>query len=115
PQDRFAIGGRYSVRGFDGESSLIGERGWWWRNELAAPLGQGLGGGGWQAFVGLDQGRVGGPSAHWGAGRRLAGAVLGLRAAQGAWQGEVFVGAPLHRPEGFRTASTTAGFQFSAS
>src|SRR5690606_26175300 len=37
PQDRFAIGGRYSVRGFDGESSLIGERGWWWRNELAAP------------------------------------------------------------------------------
>lgn len=27
PQDRFAIGGRYTVRGFDGETSLMGERG----------------------------------------------------------------------------------------
>ena len=27
-QDQFSIGGRYTVRGFDGESSLMGERGW---------------------------------------------------------------------------------------
>lgn len=27
-QDRFSIGGRYTVRGFDGEMSLSGERGW---------------------------------------------------------------------------------------
>jgi hemolysin activation/secretion protein len=28
PQDRVAIGGRYTVRGFEGETSLMGERGW---------------------------------------------------------------------------------------
>ena len=32
PQDRIGIGGRYTVRGFDGESSLMAERGWYWRN-----------------------------------------------------------------------------------
>jgi hemolysin activation/secretion protein len=116
PQDRFAIGGRHSVRGFDGERSLIGERGWWWRNELMAPLGRS----GQQLYAGLDQGRVGGPSAQWLAGRRLAGAVLGLR---GSWSGshgsgalsyEVFIGTPLHRPDGFRSDNASAGFQLSA-
>jgi hemolysin activation/secretion protein len=34
-QDQFAIGGRYTVRGFDGDLSLQGERGWLLRNELA--------------------------------------------------------------------------------
>lgn len=34
PQDRFAIGGRYTVRGFDGETSLMGERGWLLRNDI---------------------------------------------------------------------------------
>src|SRR5690606_6862108 len=49
PQDRFAIGGRYSVRGFDGEVSLTGERGWLLRNEMGLVLG-----GGQMAYVGLD-------------------------------------------------------------
>ena len=35
PLDKIAIGGRYTVRGFDGESSLSAERGWYWRNEAA--------------------------------------------------------------------------------
>ncbi|MCL6484442.1 MAG: ShlB/FhaC/HecB family hemolysin secretion/activation protein, partial [Janthinobacterium lividum] len=39
PQDRFAIGGRYTVRGYDGESSLSAERGWLLRNEVGVPLG----------------------------------------------------------------------------
>lgn len=111
PQDRFAIGGRHSVRGFDGERSLIGERGWWWRNELSAPLGDS----GQQLYAGVDMGRVGGPSAQWLAGQRLAGAVLGWRGHWGALQHDVFLGVPLHRPEGFRTANASAGFQLSAS
>lgn len=111
PQDRFAIGGRYSVRGFDGESSLIGERGWLWRNDLSLLLGDS----GQQLYLGVDQGRVGGASAQWLVGQRLAGAVLGLRGAWGPVQYDVFMGAPLHKPEGFRTAKTAAGFQLSAS
>jgi hemolysin activation/secretion protein len=110
PQDRFAIGGRHSVRGFDGERSLIGERGWWWRNELGLPLGAS---GAW-LYAGLDQGRVGGASARWLTGQRLAGAVLGMRGGWGALSADVFIGTPLHRPEGFRTANANAGFQLNA-
>ena len=109
PQDRFAIGGRYSVRGFDGESSLTGERGWVWRNELGLLLGDS----GQQLYAGVDQGRVGGPSAVWLVGRRLAGAVLGLRGGGGVLSYDAFIGAPLHQPQGFRTAKTVAGFQLS--
>lgn len=116
PQERFAIGGRYSVRGFDGESSLIGERGWLWRNELGWLLGDS----GQQLYAGVDQGRVGGPSAVWLVGQRLAGAVLGLRGGWGGWGSlsslsyDVFIGVPLHKPDGLRTAKAAAGFQLSA-
>lgn len=110
PQDRFAIGGRHTVRGFDGESSLSAESGWTWRNELSTPLGQS----GQAFFIALDHGQVRGPSARWLAGTRLSGAALGLRGAVGALQYEVFSGWPLHRPDGFRTASMTAGFWLAA-
>ncbi len=110
PQERFAIGGRYSVRGFDGESSLSAERGWSLRNELSTPLG----GSGQSVFVGLDHGEVGGPSADFLIGKRLTGAVLGLRGGMGPLQYEVFAGWPLRKPEGFRTAHTTVGFWLAA-
>ena len=38
-QDRFAIGGRYTVRGYDGEASLSAERGWLLRNDLSWAVG----------------------------------------------------------------------------
>lgn len=110
PQERFAIGGRYSVRGFDGESSLSAERGWSLRNELSTPLG----GSGQSVFVGLDHGEVGGPSADFLIGKRLTGAVLGLRGGMGPMQYEVFAGWPLRKPEGFRTAHMTVGFWVAA-
>lgn len=106
PQDRFSIGGRHSVRGFDGETTLSAERGWLWRNELAFALASS----GQEAYVGVDHGELGGPSSERLAGTRLSGATLGLR---GAWKGlsyEVFAGWPLRRPSGFKTSSTTAGF-----
>jgi len=107
PQDRFAIGGRYTVRGFDGVNVLSAERGALLRNEISAslPVGSPL-----SAFAGLDYGYVDGPSSDDLAGKQLAGAVLGLR---GAWRQlsyEVFVGTPLDKPQGFRTDNTTAGF-----
>jgi hemolysin activation/secretion protein len=34
PQERMAIAGRYTVRGFDGEQMLSGEKGLLWRNEI---------------------------------------------------------------------------------
>lgn len=108
PQDRIAIGSRYSVRGFDGESSLLGERGWFWRNDLALSMVAGH-----EIYAGLDAGRVGGPSAAFLAGKGLAGAVLGLRGGTPVWRYDFFVGRPVHKPASFQTARTTAGFNLS--
>lgn len=111
PQDRFAIGGRYTVRGFDGESSLSAERGWLLRNDLGVALGNS----GQELYAGLDHGEVSGPSTEFLAGRRLTGAVLGLRGSYKAMSYDVFVGRPLNKPEGFITARTTAGISLNYS
>jgi hemolysin activation/secretion protein len=108
-QDRFAIGGRYTVRGFDGESSLVAERGWLVRNELAIPLGAST----HELYTGLDRGAVGGPSSSKLVGRSLTGGVVGLRAAVARVQYDVFLGAPIRKPEGFNTARLTSGFSLS--
>lgn len=106
PQDRFSIGSRYTVRGFDGETTLSSERGWLLRNDLgfAVPsLGAEL-------YWGLDYGRVSGASAQQLLGEHLMGTVLGLRGAYQRVSYDVFAGVPLEKPVGYRTASTTAGF-----
>lgn len=106
PQDQFSIGGRHTVRGFDGEQVLSGERGWLLRNELSVALGNS----GQSAFVGLDHGRTGGDATASQPGRRLTGAVIGLRGSYRELQYEVFTGRPLSKPSGFSTGSTASGF-----
>lgn len=109
PQDRFSIGNRYTVRGFDGNSTLIGDRGWFVRNEIGWSLWQS----GLELYAGADYGQVGGPSAQFLAGTRLAGAVIGIRGGFKGFYADAFVGKPLRKPAGFLTASTTAGFNVS--
>jgi hemolysin activation/secretion protein len=109
-QDRFSIGGRYTVRGFDGVSGLSAERGWLVRNEISAALPVP----GHQVYLALDHGRVGGPGALNLVGQRLTGLVLGLRGRLGPTAHDLFVGSPVSKPQGFRTASTTYGFSLSA-
>lgn len=106
PQDRFGIGGRYTVRGFDGESSLLDDRGWLVRNDIGWTLGES----GAELYAGVDYGEVGGPSTQDLLGRHLAGGVIGLRGAIRGLNYDVFIGAPISRPEGFRTAGVSAGF-----
>ncbi|OOF37663.1 peptide transporter [Rodentibacter heidelbergensis] len=105
-QDRFSIGGRYTVRGFDGELTLAGERGWLWRNEFAwNVMGKGQ-----QLYLALDGGRVMGWSTQSQLGHHLIGSAIGLK---GGWQGfyyDVFVGKPISKPTGFKTSNTVAGF-----
>ena len=100
--DQIAIGNRYSVRGFDGDSVLLAESGYYLRNEFSTPckLVDGVDS---VAYAGIDVGRVWGPSTAILPGQKLAGAVLGMR---GLWQHlqfDVAVGLPLYKPEGFRT------------
>lgn len=109
PQDRFSIGGRYTVRGFDGEFSLSAERGWLLRNELGMALGES----GQQLYLGLDHGEVGGPSSKLLIGKCLSGVAIGLRGQLATLQYDIYAGWPVLKPESFRTASSTAGFSLS--
>lgn len=113
PQDRFSVGGRYTVRGFDGEQALLAERGLLVRNEFAAALGSS----GHEGFVWLDRGQVSGPAAERLLGRSLTGAGFGLRGGArtdyGGFQYELFLGSPVRKPDGFRTPRTTGGFSLS--
>ena len=106
PQDRFGIGGRYTVRGFDGENILSADRGWLIRNDLDVFLGKS----GQAFYLGLDYGEVSGRAAQGLVGTRLAGAVLGLRGSYKGFYYDIFAGQPIKKPEGFKTADTTAGF-----
>jgi hemolysin activation/secretion protein len=108
PQDRFAIGGRYTVRGFDGELQLTGNRGWLIRNDLGWMIG-----GGQELYLGADVGHVGGPPTAWELGQTLAGVALGLRGGWHGWAWDVFVGAPISKPHGYPTANPTTGFNLS--
>ncbi|OEC32669.1 Hemolysin activation/secretion protein [Pseudomonas cuatrocienegasensis] len=106
PQDRFSIGGRYSVRGFDGENILSSDRGWTLRNEVGLTLGQT----GQELYTGIDYGEVSGQASEFLIGKRLAGAVVGVR---GGYKGLFYdwsLGTPLKKPDGFDTASSVSAF-----
>jgi hemolysin activation/secretion protein len=109
PQDRFTIGGRYSVRGFDGQGSLSAERGWLLRNEILTPIGTSN----TALYLGLDHAELGGTSTQWLADTRLTGLVLGLRGVFGKLQFDVFAGTPARKPARFITDATTAGLNLS--
>lgn len=110
PQDRFSIGGRHSVRGFDGQVILMAERGWLARNDLGIALP-----GNQELYFGLDHGEVGGSSARLLLGKRLTGAVIGLRGGYKGGYWDIFVGKPVSKPTKFQTDPLTTGFSFSLS
>lgn len=107
-QDKLTIGSRYTIRGFDGDQSLSGERGFYWQNTLA-----------WyfhprhQFYLGVDTGHISGESTQYMTRKGLTGATIGFKGSQkigGNLYYNLFMGKPLHKPEGFKTAKTTYGF-----
>nr|WP_035489511.1 ShlB/FhaC/HecB family hemolysin secretion/activation protein [Burkholderia multivorans] len=112
--DDLTIGSRYTVRGFDGETMLAAARGFYWRNELQAPIGQT----GQAVYTGIDYGRVWGPQPVALVGTQLAGAVIGVKGSVatrfGAYGYDLFAGTPIYKPSGFPTARVTVGFQVTA-
>lgn len=115
PLDKFSIGGRYTVRGFDGEQVLSAERGFVWRNELSWPWPHSWLAGAHELYVACDEGRVNGPSADRLIGKSLAGSALGLRGGAGPFSYDVFIGRALHAPDGFRSRSMPSGFNLNFS
>ncbi|WP_460903719.1 ShlB/FhaC/HecB family hemolysin secretion/activation protein [Paraburkholderia jirisanensis] len=110
PTEYFSIGSRYTVRGFDGNTMLAAEKGVFIRNDLEIPFprfSQAL-------YVGLDGGEVFGPEANNLLGRRLAGAVIGVRgSAFGHVSYDAFIGGPLYQPSRFPNHWPVAGFSVS--
>ncbi|MCL2658192.1 MAG: ShlB/FhaC/HecB family hemolysin secretion/activation protein [Betaproteobacteria bacterium] len=100
--DQFSIGGRASVRGFDGDNVLLAESGYFVRNELATPLPQ-VAGIDCSAYLGADIGRVWGPSAQYLVGNKLAGMVIGTRAQWKSLQFDIALATPLAKPDNFKT------------
>lgn len=106
PQDQFAIGNRWSVRGFDGERTLNASHGWYVRNDLgwSTPLPN------QELYLGADYGEVGGYSSDPLIGKHLAGGVVGLRGSAFNTGYDLFAGTPFSKPDGFHTSSLTLGF-----
>lgn len=107
-RDMISLGNRYTVQGFDGENTLMAESGWYMRNEVASYIPK------WKSsvYANIDFGAVYGPSTEVLTGRFIAGTSLGIRGQfkSGLFY-DVFVGAPLYKPSGYKTDSVTAGFQ----
>lgn len=110
PQDRFSIGNRYTVRGYDGEQTLMADNGFLVRNELSGSIARLP----MQWYSGIDYGEVGGTTAHYPnplVGTSLLGAVVGLRGQVfKSVSYDAFIGAPLKKPEYFKTDDFTTGF-----
>jgi hemolysin activation/secretion protein len=100
PNDDLTIGSPYTVRGFDGQTTLAAESGWVWRNELGLSIA------GQMPFIAFDAGRVSGPNVEYLLGQTLMGAALGVRghlpaSVHAAIDYEVTLGWPLVKPRGF--------------
>lgn len=117
--DFFTIGTRYAVRGFDQQTTLAAENGWTVSNELDwyAPTSIGV-----QAlYVGLDAGRVSGPTAPYLTGDTLVGTVVGVRGTlapknrlSAGVNYDVSLGWPLYKPNAFPNRTPTLLVQVTA-
>ena len=107
-QDRFSIGGYHSVRGFDGESSLVGNHGVSVRNTLSYNYYKSN-----SVYAGLDAGMVRAPSSGIKDKNTLAGYAIGLRGSIKAYNNlsyDISVSKPLYKPKSFETKSTNVNF-----
>ena len=104
--DMISMGNRYTVRGFDGETTLMGTNGWYLRNELSTQFPKQKA----ELYLGLDVGAVYGYGTEVYNGHAIAGAAIGLRGAVDTLSYDVFAAAPIIKPEGFHTPDVTYGF-----
>ena len=105
--DTINIGNRYSIYGFDGEYTLMGDSGWYVRNEVSSIIPR-LN---TEVYLGLDVGAVYGKSTEALVGKTIAGTALGVRGnyASGLLF-DAFVSTPLYKPQGYHTKKFYSGF-----
>jgi len=97
PNDRFYIGGRYSVRGFDGELMLAGDNGQYLQQEISLNIKIPN----TQMYVAVDQGWVNGKNSI-AEQRHLMGSVVGLRSYLNHFYIDAFTGRGLIAPKSIK-------------
>ncbi|HDR9486674.1 TPA: ShlB/FhaC/HecB family hemolysin secretion/activation protein [Burkholderia aenigmatica] len=102
------IGGRYTVRGFDGNETLAARSGWILRNEFSTRAAAGI-----AVYAALDAGGVSGNPDEAG-GHTLVGGALGLRGGYKRVSFDVALGMPLLKPSTLHSASPTLDVQIAA-
>ncbi|MBJ2154883.1 ShlB/FhaC/HecB family hemolysin secretion/activation protein [Variovorax sp. IB41] len=112
---QFLIGGPGSVRG-SLVNTLSGDNGLLWRNELALPFSQQVGGvpvvG--RGYIGLDAGRVSNRAAGVPSGS-MSGATVGVSVQAAGASVDLFVSRAIRLPTGMRRESTQVGLRLSYS
>lgn len=111
PSERMAIGGRYTVRGFDGERSLSGDNGVLLRQDLSFYLGDKP----HALYLGLDAGHVNMKQKAQNdllLGHDLVGAAVGIKGSIKSIHAsyDLFTGYPLKQPKGFGNKDWASGF-----
>lgn len=105
--DRYSLGNRWTVRGFNGENNLQDNQGWFFSNDLSWVFA----GKSYQPYLGIDFGQViGDYSQQYYSGRTLTGSVAGLRGRLWNTHYDFFFGAPLYKPQGLHTDPLNLGF-----
>ncbi|ENT4822059.1 TPA: ShlB/FhaC/HecB family hemolysin secretion/activation protein [Citrobacter farmeri] len=104
--DKFTIGNRWTVRGFDGENTLYADKGWYLRNDINLNLPKW----GMQPYVGFDYGEVSGSKNDYWNGKHIAGAALGVRGVKNKVGYDFFVSIPVMKPDDLRTSPVNVGF-----
>ncbi|HGE8301307.1 TPA: ShlB/FhaC/HecB family hemolysin secretion/activation protein [Serratia marcescens] len=100
-QDKSFIGDRSTVRGFSGDSRLIGSSGGYLRNTLT--LERDI----LQPYFGLDYGQL---AKQQGEGGQLVGSVIGLQVNQGRFAADIFAGTPVIKPGSLPNERLVLGF-----
>ena len=105
-QERLNIGGYYTVRGFDGEMSLVGDRGYSVRNTLEYGISNNH-----FMYAAFDFGKVSGKSSNYMTDNTLVGYGIGLKGYfKRKLQYDIFLGFPLNKPEFFETDKNVLNF-----
>nr|WP_313083903.1 ShlB/FhaC/HecB family hemolysin secretion/activation protein [Atlantibacter sp.] len=104
--DKFTLGSRWNVRGFDGETTIYADKGWYVRNDINLNLPEW----GMQPYIGVDYGEVSGSKNDYWSGKHIAGAAAGVRGVKGKFGYDLFIGVPLLKPEELHTSPVNVGF-----
>lgn len=105
-QERLNMGGYYTVRGFDGEMSLVGDRGYYIRNTLEYSYLNSH-----KLYAAFDFGKVSGKSSKYLTENTLVGSGIGLKGHfKRKMQYDLFLSFPLNKPEFLETDKTVLNF-----